>query len=280
MSQEEKMVMQDNDKKQKASKRENLTEEELKNIQKKEKEQRAAKRANMSEEERKLMQEKGKQQKAAKRASETEEERKLRQERDRERKREKAKSIKKQTYSENEREMNRLYKEKIRMNRSDEQIEFDKLEYVLRKRQFRKELSESEKEIDKEKSRIGMKDLRLEGPMMDYQKRTIREANNVTLWMTFWQKGQTYQDLLKKLKPDMVAKIKERMENEDLTNPEDPISDYDEQLNEWYDDANDIHDEEEESDLAELEISAYERIREENIKELEAAKKASGLFDD
>ena len=233
----------------------------------------------MSEEEIIAKKEKERQQKASKRANETEEERNLRKVKDRERKREKAKAIKTLTYSENEREMNRLYKEKRRMNRTVEQVEFDKLEYVLRKRQFRKEMSVTEKEKEKEKSRIGMKNLRLEGSIMDYQKRAIRELDELTLWMVFWKKGKTYEDLLIKLKPDIASNIKGRLEDGYLNIPKEIVNDYEEQLDVWYDDDNDITDDEE-NDMPEIEMSAYEKVREENIKEFEALKKASGLFDD
>ena len=215
---------------------------------------------------------------ASKRAKETDEERKVRLEKDRERKREKAKAIKKLTYSENEKEMNRVYKAKMRMNRTAEQIEFDKLEYVLRKRQFRKEMSETEKETEKEKSRIGMQSLRLEGPIMEYQKREFRELDDLTLWMIYWEKGQKYQDLLTKLKPDTASQIKVRLENGGNI-PENIVNDYDEELNAWHNEADEI-DDDEEIDLPEIEMSAYEMLREKNIKELEAAKKESGLFDD
>ena len=216
---------------------------------------------------------------ASKRAKETDEERKVRLEKDRERKREKAKAIKKLTYSENEKEMNRVYKAKMRMNRTAEQIEFDKLEYVLRKRQFRKEMSETEKETEKEKSRIGMQNLRLEGPIMEYQKREFRELDDLTLWMIYWEKGQEYQDLLTKLKPDTATMIKIRLENGSNSIPEQIVTDYNEELNTWHNEVNDI-DDDEDKDMPEIEMSAYEKLREKNIKELEAAKKESGLFDD
>ena len=235
------------------------------------------KRANMSEQEKIAKQEQDRIQKASKRAKETEEERKLRQEKDRDRKREKAKAIKRQTDTENEREKDRLYKEKIRMDRTIEQIEFDKLEYVLRKRKFRTEMCDAEKQKEREKSRIGMKNLRSEGPMMDYQKREIRELDDLSLWIIFWQKGQNYQDLLIRLKPDTASIIRERLENDVLQVPEEIINNYDEQLDTWHE--NDFN-YDEEIDSPEIEMCAYERIREENIKELETLKKASGLFDD
>ena len=237
------------------------------------------KRENMSEQEKIAKQEQDRIQKASKRAKETEEERKLRQEKDRDRKREKANAIKRQTDTENEREKNRLYKQKMRMDRTIEQIEFDKLEYVLRKRKFRTEMCDAEKEKEKEKSRIGMKNLRLEGPIMDYQKREIRELDDLSLWEIFWKKGQKYKDLLIKLKPDVASIIKDRLENDVLKIPEDIISNYDEQLDSWHEDENDFN-QDEETDSTENEMCAYEKVREENIKELEALKKASGLFDD
>ena len=217
-------------------------------------------------------------QQALKRAEETDEERKLRLEKDRERKRDKARAIKKLTYSENEKEMNRLYKEKMRMKRTAEQIEFDKLEYAIRKRQFRKKMSETEKEIEKEKSRIGMQNLRSEGPIMEYQKRKFRETDELNMWMIYWEKGQEYQDLLKKLKPDMASQIKIRLENGANSIPEKMVNDYEEELNACHNEANTIDDED--VDMPEIEMSEYEKFREENIKEFEAAKKKSGLFDD
>ena len=233
----------------------------------------------MSEQEKIAKKEQDRIQKASKRAKETEEERKLRQEKDRDRKREKANAIKRQTDSENEKEKDRLYKEKNRMDRTIEQIEFDKLEYVLRKRKFRAGMCDAEKQKEKEKSRIGMKNLRLEGPIMDYQKREIRELDDLSLWIIFWKKGQTYKDLLIKLRPDTASIIKERLENDGLKIPEEIINTYDEQLDIWHEDENDInHDEE--IDSPKIEMCAYEKVREENIKELEALKKASGLFDD
>ena len=217
-------------------------------------------------------------QKASKRAEETDEERKVRLEKDMERKREKARAIKKLTCSENEKEMNRLYKEKMRMKRTAEQIEFDKLEYALRKRHFRKKMSETEKEIEKEKSRTGMQNLRLEGPIMEYQKRKFRETDELNMWMIYWEKGQEYQDLLKKLKPDMASQIKIRLENGANSIPEKMVNDYEEELNACHNEANTIDDED--IDMPEIEMSEYEKFREENIKEFEAAKKKSGLFDD
>ena len=221
---------------------------------------------------------KNKLQKASKRAEETDEERKVRLEKDRERKREKVRAIKKQTCTENEKEMDRQYKEKMRMNRTAEQIEFDKLEYVLRKRQFRKEMSETEKQIEKEKSRNGMQSLRLEGPIMEYQKREFRELDDLTLWMIYWEKGQKYQDLLEKLKPDTASVIKIRLDNGAISIPGKTVNDYEEELNAWHNEA--INNDDEDIELPEIEMSAYEKLREENIKELEAAKKESGLFDD
>ena len=253
-----------------------MSERERNAIQEKDRQQKALKRATMSVEERTLQKEKDKNQKAANRANMTEEERKLKQEKDRDRKREKAEAIKRQTNAENERELNRLYKEKIRKNRTAEQIEFDKLEYVLRKRQLRKEMSKAEKEKEKEQSRIGMKNLRLEGPIMDYQKRSIRDLDELTLWSIFWEKGQSYQDLLSKLKPEIASIITKRLETGGMNMPQDIVDDYDNQLDEWHDDEDR---EDDKNDSSEIEMSAYEKLREKNIKELEAAKKASGLFD-
>ena len=67
------------------------------------------------------------------------------------------------------------------------------------------------------------------------------------------------------------------MENGDFNIPKEILDDYEEQLDGRQDD--DITDDEE-SGMPEIEMSAYEKVREENIKEFEALKKASGLFDD
>ena len=123
-----------------------------------------------------------------------------------------------------------------------------------------------------------MQTLRLEGPIMEYQKREFRELDDLSLWMIYWEKGQKYQDILTKLKPDTASLIKVRLENGENI-PANIVKDYDEELNAWHNEANDI-DDDEDMDMPELEMSAYEKIREENIKELEAAKKESGLFDD
>ena len=103
--------------------------------------------------------------------------------------------------------------------------------------------------------------------------------DDMTLWFIFWKKGQSYQDLLSKLKPEIVSMIKEGLETGTTNMPQEIVDEYEEQLNEWHDDVHDMK-EDDEPDSSESEMSAYEKLREENIKELEAAKKASGLFDE
>ena len=122
-----------------------------------------------------------------------------------------------------------------------------------------------------------MQSLRLEGPIIEYQKREFRELDDLTLWKIYWEKGQKYKDLLKKLKPDMASLIKIRLDNGANSIPEKTVNDYEEELNAWHNEAINIDDDVE---MPEIEMSAYEKLREENIKEFEAAKKESGLFDD
>ena len=75
----------------------------------------------------------------------------------------------------------------------------------------------------------------------------------------------------------MASLIKIRLDNGANGIPEKTVNDYEEELNAWHNEAINIDDDVE---MPDIEMSAYEKLREENIKEFEAAKKESGLFDD
>ena len=222
-----------------------------------------------------MVRDREKQQKALRRANMTEEERKIQQEKDKERKRIKANSIKEEMKLDDRRSKNRLSKANMRASRSEEQVEFDKLEYLLSKRKARASHSEVEKDVEREKSKVAMRDFLKEGRIRDFQKRQVRNLNDLALWTIFWKKGEKFQDLIRQKKPDIASLI---IEAEDLN--EDPLSNvnmntHENQLNEWYNDEM-----EKDFQSAEEEKSEYEKARDENIRELEAAKKASGLFSD
>ena len=236
----------------------------------------------MTDAEKELARLKNKERMAQRRANMDDDEREEAREKDRLRKKKQSDKVKEQICLENERQLRKDYKIRMRQSRSEEQIEYDKLEYVIRKRELRKRLTESELVEEREKSKMGMADFRYQGRILEYNARQVRDLDEMMLWKMFYQKGLKYQALLHKLKPDLATKIIEDVSGQDLSsNSEEALPYGDAQMIEWYDDElKDVGDTEDEDEDDEPEKSEYEKLRDKNIAELEALKKASGLFND
>ena len=234
----------------------------------------------MADAQKELARQKNKERMAQRRANMDDDEREEAREKDRLRKKKESEKVNEQILLENERELLKDYKMRMRKARSEEQIEFDKLEYVIRKREIRKRLAESQLVEEREKSKFGMADFRSHGRILEYNPRQVRDMDEMVLWTMFYQKGSKYKALLHKLKPDLASKIMGDVGDQGpSSNPEDGLPNGDAHMNEWYEDElKDLSEAEDEED--EPEKSEYEKIRDQNIQELELLKKASGLFDD
>ena len=158
----------------------------------------AERRSQLSEEEKNKVREKDRERKARKKAEKKESEDQKRHEEDR-----------KGSYIENEKEFNKEYKRKIRADRTSEEIMFDDIELLLRRRKERKERPEEVYLQDNLEAKLGMKEFRKFGRMMKFQERMFRADSEMAIWRIFWNMGETYKTLLKKMKPDIVKKLEQ-----------------------------------------------------------------------
>ena len=210
--------------------RENLSKDDKERMKAKDRARKAREKAEMTEEEKAERREKDRERKAIKRAEKngmSEEFEAMERELDRRRKAKEREQERERTgivknahltgYSKNERERNCQYKIKMRKGRSQEQVEYDKLKDLIRKREVRKNRTKEDQIKDKENAKDGMRQARYQGYVMDESKRSKTKFKDVDrLWRNFWDLSDAAKLILKAREPE----IAERLEEEDKREPD------------------------------------------------------------
>ena len=189
-------------------------------------------------------------------------------------------------YLKNERERNCQYKIKMRKGRSQEQVEYDKIKDLIRKREVRKSRTKEEQNKDKEKAKEGMRQGRYYGYLGDEMKRSKSKFKSIDrLWRCFWDSSDAAKELLKKKEIEIAEKLEEEDRNdpeladklaaEDKTQEEEIKKLNSERIKAWrkkrrMDLLKALN---EPIIMPEVEKSEYEKIRDENVRQLEEARK-------
>lgn len=255
-------------------------------------------RASLSKEDRERVQAYDRDRKARKTNEMTEEEKAEKREKDRIRKalkrkeqkdregREEAEPITWNELLENQRQSMR----RMRDARSPEEVEYDNLKAVIRMRKVRQSRTKEKHEEDKRKAKQGMRNIGYYGFVREECIRSkTKFKNEERLWRTFWESSSAAKHLLKKREPE----IAERLEEEDREEPDIAIrlaeEDSERELEKKKEHAERIKAWrkkkrlelqkalDEPIVLPELEKSEYEKIRDENVRQLEEARKE--MFD-
>ena len=176
-------------------------------------------RNNLSEDAKNAIREIDRKKHSSKRTQLTEDERVELRAKDRERKARKKKEVKeaqkaseedkKPYYVENEKEFNKMYKRKLRAERSEEEKMFEDIELLIRRRKERNERPEDIYLKDNLNAKAGMEEFRKFGRLMKHQERMFRSEGEMAIWRIYWNMGESYQTILKKMKPDIVKKLEE-----------------------------------------------------------------------
>ena len=193
-------------------------------------------------------------------------------------------------YLKNERERNCQYKIKMRKGRSQEQVEYDKIKDLIRKREVCKSRTKEEQNKDKEKAKEGMRQGRYYGYLGDEMKRSKSKFKSIDrLWRCFWDSSDAAKELLKKKEIEIAEKLEEEDRNdpeladklaaEDKTQEEEIKKLNSERIKAWrkkrrMDLLKALN---EPIIMPEVEKSEYEKIRDENVRQLEEARKE--IFD-
>ena len=193
-------------------------------------------------------------------------------------------------YLKNERERNCQSKIKMRKGRSQEQVEYDKIKDLIRKREVCKNRTKEEQNKDKEKAKEGMRQGRYYGYLGDEMKRSKSKFKSIDrLWRCFWDSSDAAKELLKKKEIEIAEKLKEEDRNypeladklaaEDKAQEEEIKKLNSERIKAWrkkrrMDLLKALN---EPIIMPEVEKSEYEKIRDENVRQLEEARKE--IFD-
>ena len=250
-----------------------MTEEEKVERREMDKQRKAEERSQMSDEERAHRREIDRQRKALKRAEKREKEGKK-------------KNAHFNGYKWEEKEHNRQYKIKKRKARSPEEVAYDNLKYLIRKRNFREKRTEERHKEDKVKAKEGMRKSRDFGYTKDLFRRSkTKHTDEDRLWRDFWDSSEAARKLLKEREPEIAARLEEedktepdiaiRLAAEDAAKEEEIRKSNAERIKAWRKKKRlEIQKAlDEPIILPDLEISEYERIRDENVKQLEEARK-------
>ena len=253
--------------------RANLSKQDREKVKAYDRNRKSLKGRGMSEEQRAEKREKDRQRKSLERAQKKEREKK-----------------EKNASTWNEKEYNREYKVRIRGARTLEEKEYDNIKAKIRMREFRKNRSKEDHNIDKDKAREGMKQGRYYGYLDDEIKRSKTKFKSVDrIWRDFWDSSDTAKELLKKREAVIAAQLDEEDRNEsDLAAKlatEDEAKDAErkrlnaDRIKAWrkkrrMELQNALN---EPIIMPEFEKSEYEKIRDENVKKLEEARKL--MFD-
>ena len=279
--------------------RENMSKDDKEFIKAKDRARKARETAEMTEEERAERRERDRQRKALKRAEQrnmSAEVQDMEKELDRKRKSiERAqerhrKGVKKNAhltgYQLNEREQNRQYKMKKRNSRGEEEVRYDNLKLLLRMRDLRKSRTKEQQIQDKAKAQEGMRKIRYSGFAKDFYKRSKTKFKDVDrLWRDFWDSSIEAKKLMKEKEPEIAKRLEEedeiepdtaiRLAQEDQAKEAELKKANAERIKAWrkkkrleLQKALD-----EPIIMPELEKSEYERIRDENVRQLEEALK-------
>ena len=252
--------------------RANLSKEDRERVKAYDRERKALKGRSMSEEEKAERREKDKQRKALARAQQREIEEK------------------EETAYWDEREYNRKYKIQMRGARTPEEKEYDNIKALIRARESRKNRTKEKHDKDKGKAQEGMRQGRYYGFLGNDTKRSKTKFKSVErIWRHFWDSSNAAKELLKIRELEMAEQFQEEDRNEpDLAAKlvakdkakEAEIKRLDfERIKAWR--------KKKRMDLQkalnepiimpEFEKSEYEKIRDENIRQLEEARKQ--IFD-
>ena len=283
--------------------RENLSKDDKERIKANDRARKAREAAKMTEEEKAERREKDRERKARKRAEKfdmSDEVEAMERELDRRRKADERAREREQKglvknahltgYLKNERERNCQYKIKMRKGRSQEQVEYDKIKDLIRKREVCISRTKEEQNKDKEKAKEGMRQGRYYGYLGDEMKRSKSKFKSIDrLWRCFWDSSDAAKELLKKKE----IEIAEKLEEEDRNDPElaDKLAAEDKAQEEEIKKLNSerikawrkkrrmdlLKALNEPIIMPEVEKSEYEKIRDENVRQLEEARKE--IFD-
>ena len=181
-----------------------LSKEDRERVKANDRNRKALKERQMSEDEKAARREKDKQRKAKERAQMRE-------------RQGKEKNSHLTGYGLEEQEHNRQYKIRIRKDRTHEEVEYDNIKALIREKKFRKNRTKEQHNRDKEKAQEGMRQGRYYGYLRDEIKRSKTKFKSVDrLWRDFWDSSDAAKELLKKMEPE----IAEKMEEEDRNEPE------------------------------------------------------------
>ena len=279
--------------------RANLSKDDKEFIKAKDRARKARETAEMTEEEKAERRERDRERKALKRAEQwdmSEEFNDMEKELDRKRKtleriqERQRKGVKKNAhltgYQKNEREQNRQYKKKMRNSRSEEEAGYDNLKLLLRMRDLRKSRTKEQHIQDKAKAKEGMRNIGYFGFAKDFHKRSKTKFKDVDrLWRDFWDSSIEAKKLLKEREPEIAKRLEEedeiepdiaiRLAQEDQAKEAELKKANAERIKAWrkkkrLELQKALN---EPIILPELEKSEYERIRDENVRQLEEARK-------
>ena len=253
--------------------RSSLSKEDRERVKANDRDRKARKEREMSEEERAARREKDKQRKALRRAQVRE-------------KQGKEKDSHLTGYGWEEKEHNRQYKIRIRKARTQEEVKYDNIKALIREREFRKSRTKEDHNKDKEKAQEGMRQGRYYGYLGDRMERSKTKFKDVDrLWRCFWDSSDAAKQLLK----ERELEIAEKLEEEDRREPdiaaklaaEDQAKELEkkklisDRIKAWRKKRRvDIHRAlNEPIIMPEMEKSEYEKIRDENVRQLEKARK-------
>ena len=195
------------------------------------------------------------------------------------------------SYTANEREHNRQYKEKMRGGRNQHETEYDRIKMLLTNRKTHSKLSEEEHQDLRSDAADGMRKFRELGCLKEYQNRSKRSKDAFDIWRSFWKSSDDAKALLRRREPEIAARLSKEVDIDGQENPETDFQiDIEKKKKEWREkNAAKVKawrkkkrlelqkKLDEPIILPEMEKCEYEKIRDQNIRELEEARKAMGF---
>ena len=125
-------------------------------------------------------------------------------------------------YIKHEKEYNRLYKIKIRSGRSEAEQEYEIIYNLLCMRRLRNSRTGKEHLLDNLKAKRGMRSANERAKETDkeisysvqFQQRSFRDINEVTVWKKFVDRGKEYACILEQRNPEMAAEVKKILDSQ------------------------------------------------------------------
>ena len=176
---------------------------------------------------------------------------------------------------------------KLRETRSQEEVEYDNLKAQIGMRKFRQSRTKEKYTQDKIKAKEGMRNIGYYGFIREECTRSKTKFKDVDrLWRTFWEGSSAAKKLLKEREPEIAERLEEedrrepdiasRLAAEDLEREAEKKKSNAARIKAWREKKRlklqKLLDEP--IVLPELEKSEYEKIRDENVRQLEEARKA------